>query len=92
MASNRDKEYHFLRNSEKYLGNYSNRRGEQSKEDAEKEAKYDKIHGKYGFKSMVVIKEEETILVKVIKEINLTKEQKIEQKIKELNKKKFKSI
>jgi hypothetical protein len=51
----RDKDYHFLRNSDKYIGKWGYNRfsGERTKEDAEREAEFDRVHEKYGFKSMV---------------------------------------
>jgi hypothetical protein len=52
----RDKDYHFLRNSEYYLGegyHFNEHSGMISKEQIEKVEAFDKVHGKYGFKSMV---------------------------------------
>lgn len=56
MSSKRDKDYHKLRNPEKYdldLGSYHKFSGVQTKEGAEQNKRYEKIHKEYGFKSMV---------------------------------------
>lgn len=57
----RDKDYHFLRNSEKYMGNWDkypsmrhlNDPKPNTKENSEKAIKFDKVWSKYGKKSMV---------------------------------------
>ena len=56
--THRDKDYHKLRNSKKYFGDWHGDYhimfyGERTQEDAEGEKGYKKIHAKYGFKSMV---------------------------------------
>lgn len=56
--TNRDKDFHFLRNSEKYQGDWHRsahvfRQGLMTTEIAEREAQYDKVWAKYGMKSMV---------------------------------------
>ncbi len=57
--THRDKDYHFLRNSKKYLGKWQRQAhcGIGNKlntvENAENEKKYDKVWKKYGMKSMV---------------------------------------
>lgn len=60
MASLRDKDYHKLRNSEKYFGKFRrdihikyHGEGPITKEEAESAKQFDKLHEKYGFKSMV---------------------------------------
>jgi hypothetical protein len=58
MSSKKDKDYHFLRNSEKYLGEWHYDHhirvfGEKTPEIAEREKEYYRVWGKYGFKSMV---------------------------------------
>lgn len=61
MASKRDKDYHKLRNGEKYFGKFWNHQitingfwmRATTSEEAEAERNYDKLWSKYGYKSMV---------------------------------------
>jgi hypothetical protein len=54
MASQRDKDYHKLRNPDKYVGLKSDDiYGNLTKEGAEARARFKKIWSKYGLKSMV---------------------------------------
>src|SRR4051812_26537414 len=55
MASQRDKDYHKLRNPEKYNldSGYSQFSGQKTKEDAEADTRYQTLWNKYGGKSMV---------------------------------------
>lgn len=54
MASQKDKDYHKLRNPEKYAGlNSADSYGYLTKEGAEAYKRYKKIWSKYGLKSMV---------------------------------------
>lgn len=58
MASKKDKDYHILRNPEKYFGKFHRnahifQQGLVTPEIAEAEKKYDKLWSKYGYKSMV---------------------------------------
>lgn len=53
MASQKDKDYHMLRNPEKYLGLNSDTYDYLTKEGAEAYSRYKKIWSKYGLKSMV---------------------------------------
>lgn len=57
--SRRDKDYHFLRNSEKYLGEWDGQhilglKGiENTPENSEKDKQFHRVWSKYGLKSMV---------------------------------------
>ncbi|MDT3402857.1 hypothetical protein [Mucilaginibacter terrae] len=55
MASQKDKDYHILRNPELYVGfkDMSEFRERMTKENAEARKRYKKLHAKYGTKSMV---------------------------------------
>jgi hypothetical protein len=56
MSSQKDKDYHKLRNSDQYTElqtRFGDTYGHYSKEDAEAFARYRKLWSKYGFKSMV---------------------------------------
>lgn len=57
MSSKRDKDFHFLRNSNNYLGGPHHKpSGLKTEEEAERSAKYYKVWKKYGLKSMVMDK------------------------------------
>ena len=53
MASQKDKEYHMLRNPEKYGLITNDTYGKRTQEGAEAYAKFKKLWSKFGFKSMV---------------------------------------
>ena len=71
MASQKDKDYHKLRNPDKYFGTMSSRKFDnenlqwytvpETKEVAEAKKNYDKLWAKYGMKSMVADKRRRNI-------------------------------
>ena len=57
MSSKRDKDFHFLRNAESYLGGrFYKPTGLKTREEAEMQDQYNKVWKKYGLKSMVMDK------------------------------------
>ena len=83
MSSKKDKDYHFLRNPEKYMEGKYRPRGLKTEEDAEMEEKFNKIHSKYGFKSMVSDKRRRNSTRKSNQKTKKIEHQKIRAKLKQ---------